>query len=220
MGNRKGAEEFILKYIEKILPGENVNIYRNRFKEMSNKEFEQLMVDVRDGNMILPIIAPNGHGKRLSVDRNYKLAKELDVHFFQRLIIDAHDGVPKHMTKNKYLLLNLPIRRTAQLLTKGVATATDNGKRDLLTGAVTGDSKSTTLTYPEIQVLSGIGLEKSVKELMNVRGGDIGANRALEAMIERYGKVTFNSLAPYKTGVTGIKTLKSFFAAAHIKADI
>ena len=47
MAKRKEAEEFILKYINKLLPdGTNVEMYKERFAQMDDKEFEEFITDI------------------------------------------------------------------------------------------------------------------------------------------------------------------------------
>ena len=42
-GNRKKAEEFILKYIGKIVTGnENINLYKELFSNMSDKDYQTI----------------------------------------------------------------------------------------------------------------------------------------------------------------------------------
>jgi len=224
---RKEVQDFILKYVDKIAPGGyNHGLYVDLFKKMSDKDFKEFMIKLRDKDLTISIIAPVSGKVKLDTKRNFKIGKELGYDFFQPLIIgpkgNKKDGtyIPKFKTNIKYLTYDLPIRRTAQLLMKGVSVGTDNKVIDLTTGQVTGDSKSAKLTKPELELLVGMGLDKSIKELMKVRGGDLGSARAAEASISRTGQVSQDAIEPYGTGVVSTKTLNTMFNAAHLKTTL
>ena len=85
--NRKAAEAFILKILTRILPkGKSVQIYKEKFKNMSDKEFDKYMQDLRDEKTAIVLIVPNFTGKHISLDNNLNIAKEeFNYDFFQRL---------------------------------------------------------------------------------------------------------------------------------------
>ena len=67
-GNRAQAEEFILSNLNKIIPDtQNVQIYKDLFAKMSDKEFGLFMKSLEDGDSRLAIIVPN-----LSKEKLYK----------------------------------------------------------------------------------------------------------------------------------------------------
>ena len=216
--NRKKVEAFILKYIEKLLPKSgNYELYKNLFKEMNNKEFHSFMERLRKGDLILQIIAPNEAKQKLSVVRNMKVAKELGVDFFQQVYdVDKGTGL-EYLTPQKNMVYHLPIRRTRQTLLKGISVAADSKKRNPITNQVTGDSKGGKITFPEIQVLHGLGMKDSLLELMSVRGGNLTQANARRAYIHKYGKVSRKDLDALG-GLTGATaSLDAIFKAAHIK---
>ena len=177
---RKQVEDFILKYIKRIVTGkENVELYELMFKSMSDKEFHKFMEDLRDKKATLSVIIPNGSNIKVDIKNNFKLGKELGYDFFQRIKVEATEDIPAYITPNKYMILKLPIKRAAQLLSKKISIPEDNTKIDTLTGQVTNSSKGSKLTNHELQVLLGLGLKKSLVELMKHRGGALGSNNAL-----------------------------------------
>lgn len=218
--NRQAAEEFILSYIEKISPGgENAQLYKTAFSKMSNAEFDNYMKGIETGENQLSIQAPNKGTAKLNLERNIKLAKDLGHDFFQRLWFhgDKETGTPTYLTPVKYMILQLPIRRQAQLLVKKIAIPDNNKQIDQLTGQVTGNSKSSKISYPELQVLQGMGLKASIVELMKYRGGDIGGFSAMNKVIARDGYVHQETIAPYATGVESTKLLKAYLTCAHLQ---
>ena len=219
MSKRKQTEEFILNHIKKIVTGnENYDLYKNMFKSMSDKEFHQFMVDLRDGKNILSVIIPNGGNININVRNNIKLAKSLGYEFYQHLITKGDRKVPDYKTPNKYLVCKLPIRRAAQLLSKKISVPSSDKKIDMLTGQVTGESRASKLTMPEAQILSGMGMHDTVKELMVTRGGNLTQQRVANNMLYKTGRTSLKELDEYGGEVESTKTLAAYFSAMHIRS--
>jgi len=216
---RKETEKFILKYIQKIDPsGINKKLYEDvLFKNMSNKEFDEFMENIKTNKTFLTLTYPNSGPVKLDVERNLKIAKELGYDFFQHIIVkNSPTGIPDYKTPNKYMVYKLPVKRTVQLLSKKISIPTDNKSINLLSGQVTGKSKSSKLTFPELQILAGLGLKSSIVELMKYRGGDIDGNRALNTMLYKQGMASQEVLKNYATGVVSTKTLRAYLLASHL----
>ncbi len=223
---RDKTQKFILEYINKIAPGDyNQGLYKDLFKRMTDKEFHEFMLKIKNKELTISIIVPVGGKVKIDVKRNMKIAKELGYEFFQHLIIgpkgNKNDGtyIPKYKTPNKFLVYDMTVRRASQLLTKGISVGTDNNVMDMTTGQVTSDSKAAKITKPELELLVGMGLDKSVKELMTVRGGDLGLAKAADASANRFGKISQDVIEPYGTGVVSSKTMNAFYNAAMIKVE-
>ena len=221
MSNRSEVESYILKYIDKIAPGgDNKKLYVDLFKSMSNAEFDTFMGKLRDKKITLSIIVPNESNIKIDTETNFKIGKELGYDFFQHLVVKGQPGMSDYITPQKFLVYKLPIRRAAQLLTKKISIPVDDKSIDLTTGQVTGKSKGTKITYPELQILSGMGMDKSIKELLKYRGGDLGAMNAMNVLLYRDGTVNASELDRYATGVVSTKTLKSYWLASHISSTL
>jgi len=221
MGNRKDAENIILNYIDKMVPGgENKQLYVDMFSKMDNKAFDAFMLALKERKVKLQVIVPNGSSIKVDVNRNIKIAKELGHEFIQQLDVASDGDTPAYRTPVKYLVYKLPVRRASQLLSKKISIPTDSNHIDSLTGQVANTSASSKITYPEIQVLAGSKLNRTLLEFMKYRGGDIGAQNALDNILYKQGTVTQDQLEEYSTGVESTKTLKNFLRAMHIKSTI
>ena len=221
MSNRKKTEAFILDCIEYMLPGGfNKNLYVEKFKEMNDKEFDAFMKRLEDGSEHLVIVAPNLVGTDLSIERNIILAKKLKHNFFERIWIKGMEGMPDHLSPIEYFIVDLPIRRASQVLKKKISIPEHSKTVDKLTGQPTGDSKGAKVSFPELQVLMAMGMEKSSEEFFKYRGGDLGGYRALRTMLSKYGYSQMQALAPYATGPESTKTFKAILTSAHLSTNL
>lgn len=216
---RKAVEELILKYISKIVTGEeNVKLYSDMFSKMSDKQFEEWMLKLKNKETTLSIVVPNGSKTiKCSVENNFKVGKEMGFDFFQKIHFGAEGDSPGYTTPLNYMVLKMPVKRAAQLLMKKISIAKDNKSIDSLTGQVTNDSKGSKITNPEIQVLLGMGLKTSLIELIKIRGGDLGASNAMNQMLMNNGVAHQSDVEQFSTGVESTKTLKMYLNGMHIK---
>lgn len=219
--NRGATEQFIISNIERLTPNSgNSEIYRNIFKVMSDKDFDQFMKDLESGNKFLCVIMPNFDKSKISVENNLKLADNLGHKFFQKLWIEGKGDIPTFQTPIEYMVVDLPVRRASQILIKKISVPKHNKVIDSLTGQPTGESKGAKVSYPELQVCSAMGLDNCMIELMKYRGGDIRGGAALNGMISKYGTANISTLSHYASGVESTATLKTFLTAAHLKNNL
>jgi len=219
---RKHAEEIILKYIDKILPkSANVELYRTYFDSLTDEEFKLYIERLENKEEHLYLIVPNDGKHKISIKNNIKLAKELGYDLFQNLtVISSDPNKPNYTYPTKTLILDLPFRRTVQTISKKISIPEDNETINMLTYQPTGKSKGAKLSYPELQILSATGLDKSLKELLKYRGGDPGAFKAMYALLQKYGKVDENTLDNFSTGVVSTNTLRSFITGMHFRTTL
>lgn len=216
--NRKAAEAYILKFLKDIEPtGYNVKIYEEMLPKMSNKDFDDWMKGMRDGTKQLVIYKPLYKAEGITLQNNLDIAPKYGVEFFEHLNISNDPDMPDHKTPIKYLVVDLPYRRQSQTLFKKISVPPDNKSIDELTFQPTGASKGAKVSYPELQVLVGMGLDKTIEELTQYRGGDKGGFQAYNAMFNKYGSANSETLKNYKTGVESTKALKIYLMSAHIR---
>lgn len=217
--NRKAAEKFIIDSIEEMLPGGgNKEYYESLFASMSDRDFDELMRDFESGKVRPVIYAPNFSKNSLNVKRNLELAEKHGHNFFERIWIHSNnpDEAP-YLSNNPYMVVELPIRRQAQLLTKKISVPENNRSVDQLTGQPSGVSKASKISFPELQVMRSMGLDQSLRELIKFRGGDIGGFNAMNKVISKDGSVSMDAIEPYTTGVESTSALKVFLTAMHLK---
>lgn len=216
-GNRAAAQKFIIEQIHAILPdGKNKKIYEDMFARMSDKQFDDFMKKLEDGSAKLTIVAPNLMESKLSVERNLALGKKLGHEFFERIWMKDSDDSPSYLTPQKYMVVDLPVRRQAQLLVKKISIPEDNKSVDDLTGQPTGKSKGSKISYPETQVLAALGLDDTLTELLKYRGGDIKGFNAMNRQIAETGSTSMKAVEPFSGNVQSTVTLKTYLTGMHI----
>lgn len=222
-GNRKAATAYLLKMIERLVPGgENQAILEKQLSALSDKEFDQLMDDFETGKDRIAVYVPNlSKTAKISVDNNLALAAELGYDFFQQLEVWSNvPGEGSYLTPNKFMVVELPVRRQAQLLYKKLSVPEHSKAIDQYTGQPAGPSRSARISFPELQILRGSGLDMPILELMKIRGGDIKAFDAMNKIISQHGTVSMASLEQYSSGVESTKTLKTFLRAMHLESTL
>lgn len=221
MSNRKAAEAYIINYISKITLNDqaNIKLYKDLFAAMDDAGFDRFINDLESGQRELAVVIPNFGDTRLSVKNNLEIGDELNVKFFTKLWIGANGDEPAYLTPIEYLVVDLPVRRASQLVTKKISLPMHNKQVDMLTHQPTGESKGARVSYPEMENLVASGLDQCVIELMKVRGGDTKAFNAMNAMMSRYGRASLKAIQPFAGGVESTRTLNTYLAGAMIESN-
>ena len=221
MPNRKKAEAFIHQFLKDVDPsGFNNQMMQKVFDEMSDKVFDTYMRGLRDKTMYLVLFKPMFEAKGITTENNFKVAKKYGLDFYERLVFTGNKNEPDHMTATTSLVGFTPYRRQSQKLVKKISVPGNNKTIDQLTYQPTGASKGSKISFPELQVLIGMKLDKTIEELIQIRGGDRGGFAAYNAMIMRYGRANLSALEPHKTGVESTRTLKIYMASMHISTTL
>lgn len=221
-GNRKAAQEYILKMLEKIAPGSsNRKIYEESFAQMTDKQFDEMMARFKNKTDRLALYLPNFGDGGVTIENNLAIADSMGHDFMQHLIIHSSDpDEPSYKTPVKYMVVELPLRRQAQLQVKGTSVPEHNKAMNQMTGQPTGPSKSARITYPETQILRSMGMENTLVELLKMRGGDIKGFEAMNRSIAVQGDVSLDSIMHLSSGVESTKTLKTLLTCMHLKSTL
>lgn len=218
--NRKAAEKVILKVIDSLHPGNpNVAMYQELFdpssqKYINDRQFDDWMTRLRNKEGALVYVDPPGSKFPLTVERNLELGPEYGIEFFQQIWYQDESG-EWFLTPNAYLILPFPVRRQAQLLVEKISIPENNHSIDDFTGQVTGDSKGSRISYPELGLLKAFGQKRTIEEFMHWRGGDVKGYRLLNQQIMKTGSGSMNALAPYAGQVTSTRSLKNILFGLH-----
>lgn len=218
---RKEATDHAIKLLSK-LAGKNsaVTELESMLNALTDKQFDAYMEQLASGEEVLPYIVPNLGDVRLSVEKNLKIAEELKHEFFERLWLTDPATGQTYLTPEKYLVIDLPLKRLQQHLHKKIAIPDDNAHVDELTGQPTGPSKGSAVSFPELQILYSQGLESSIRELFKFRAGDQEAYKALNKEILSGGLPSMDAVDGGDTRVRSTDVLQILLKSAHLDNNL
>lgn len=221
MGNRKAATAELVKWLNEMVPGsQTVKDTEKVLDDLTDAQFDEYMQKLESGEEIVSLAIPNLGKDKLDIGRLLKVGEKLGHQFFEQLwLTDAKTGVT-YLTPEKYLVVDLPLRRQQQMLSKKISIPTDNRHVDELTGQVTNDSKGASLSLPELQILRSQGLDRPILEMIKVRGGDEKANRAITRQIVESGSASIDSVLGGGTRVKSTETLATLLRGMHLSTNL
>lgn len=195
---------------------DSVKNVEERLNALSDKQFDQYMQDLQSGKHVIPYIAPNLGKIRLSAEKNLEIAKKLGHNFFERLWMTDPATGERSLTPIRYLVVDIPIRRLQQHLSKKISIPDTNRGVDELTGQRLSSVDGSKISFPELQVLYSQGLESTISELIKFRGGDEQSYRAFTRDASRGG---FPSLVASDQGThpKSVRTLAKFLRGMHLE---
>ena len=221
MGNRQAVEKLILDYIKKITKDDfNVNLYKKLFKSLDKKGFNDFMLKLKDGDILNVIVPVAIQDSKITIENNSKLSKELGLPFHQYLnIFNKDKDMPDVKSKFKTYVQIMPFRRAKQTVEKGVSVSEDSKHIDILTGQPTGVSASAKISNSETQLLLGMGLDKTAKELL-INRADAERSNLMISGIKKYGTIPSDVIDKYGETTRTTKTLREYLTGMHLKLDL
>lgn len=215
---RIAFEESFLADLKTILPKHQMTeIYHNFFASKSDAAFIEMVKQIDSGDLILPLIIPNFIENDLSTARNLKIGTEWGYEFRQHLTLtDPTDPSVTIVTPEKYLVTLQMVRRQSQTLESKRSIPENVDNIDDLSGQVTGESKGSSLTKPELHVLDYHQLENSIVELIKARGGDAEAWRKMQRSILTTGHVNLEDVVDGDSRTKATEVAEAWLKAAHI----
>jgi hypothetical protein len=200
----------IIAYIEKNLKpldpeGKNILRYKKMLGAMSDKAFDQFMINMRDKEFQFHIIIPN-MGPKSTMDDILKAAEMVNLKLFHRIWFTDEATGKKFLSRAEYPILQLPIRRMQQFLDKKMSVPDSDQSIDGLTGQVTGSDRSASITNPEIQALHSKGLSHTLNEMVTVRGGDIASYGEMRRQMEEGGEANLGAIEVNSVTRTAVVT--------------
>ena len=93
-----------------------------------------------------------------------------------------------------------------QFLDKKLSVAESDTQIDGLTGQITGKDDPASITGPEIRVMHARGLDNTLKEMISVRGGNIGAYGDFKHQLEETGDASLGDIQTDSVSRTAMVT--------------
>lgn len=219
---RKEFKEVLLAGVADILKTDkkvsdhNIGLISNLIDGMSDKELDALVDDIANGKSVLPLVVPNG--STIDYEDLLDTAKKRKVQLHKKII--TTDGTKRTKGRIPRLVMEVPVKKLAQLVDKKRSIADDQHSVNHLTGQVTGASKSMSITNPELSLWSGNGMSDSIREATKYRGGDINSKLVIEKLAESGMEITQETLERYSSGPEVNNTVKQMLLGMHIDAGI
>lgn len=220
---RKEMEELIYGFFDLFDPsGRNTEYYRNKFKSMTDAEFDQyfkLLFEQDDPYLTATMV---DYENPLKIENIEKAAKFLDVPLFEKVVLPYASQDPNNpiITKHECLVGYLNIKRLQQLNFKKIGISTDISERNMITGQVAGHDKNSRNSDQETIALLTVGANVSLKELMSMRADDMVMKAEMNKKISRDGYVAMNELTDKLSNKTTLNSAAVFFIGAGLMTDL
>lgn len=187
---RKKIQDKILSVLSSMdRTGKNTKHYQDKFAKMSDKDFADFMQRIRDREEVLVIYSANTVD-RLSLPDLVDTAKKIGLELFERIRMYDTTNDTYYYTPHKMLVLQWPIRRMAQFVDHKLSVAEGDSRIDMLSGQVVKPDQAASLSEPETRCLYARGLNKTLRELLKFRGGDVVAFAEFKRELEETGTTT------------------------------
>lgn len=196
---RKQLVDTVVEIYDLLDPdGYNGKRFREKMEAMSEKEFASFIKLVKSGAWKASIEMPNLKSS-YDMEKIYKAADKLGVKIFTKVrMFDQSTGV-HYLTNKEYPVLSLPIRRAQQTIDHKMALPDGDTHIDAMTGQVTGPDHAARTTKPEVQILDNRGLKNTMKEFLQVRGGNPDAYAEFKQQLEETGEANIDTAAAGRT---------------------
>lgn len=209
---RKTVTAYLLKHLNMMdSSGTNAKRYETLFKGMSDREFDTFMHELKDGTSELYVLFPN---MKINMDLSafVKTAQAVGVKLMERLrMVDTTTG-ETYLSPYEYLVIRIPIRRLRQFVKSKMSVPAGDTHIDALTGQVTKPDRASGLSYVETQILYARGLENTIKELTQVRGGNVKQYAQFKQSLEETGEASLFDL-DQNTATQSVSAMSVMFNA-------
>lgn len=216
---RQAVETYVLKHLTAIDPsGYNADLYKEMFTAMDDAAFDKWMHSLKDKSNKLYIYTPNLK-VMLNTGDLLAVAKSINLTLFER--IKMWDNISKryYTTPNKYLVLQLPVRRLKQYLMDKISVPENDRVTNPTTGQVVKPDKGSAISQTEAQTMDSKGLHRSISELLTVRGGNGTAYASFKSNLEETGQSTLTEL-DYSGGLRSAQVGKALLESMEIENNL
>lgn len=221
MANRDEVTALGVKLMEQLFPGTgNGALLKRDLDSLSNAQFAQKMQEWGEGKGSPVAVLPNLTSNVVTVDHLKSVADKWKVNMYQRILMADPDTGRSFLSPLKYMILKIGVVRLSQMQETKQSIPEDNMSVDELTGQVTGDSKGSRLSFPELGNMASGGHDCGIVELISTRGGDEAANRQLEYDIETTGVGSLARASAAGEGTTITHNFATFLRVAHIDTTL
>jgi hypothetical protein len=220
---RKKVMNMLCSALDKIDPSKaNSKKYQDFFGNMSDSQFDSWMKDFlkdKKNNFYLEIIE---YDRPLKMENIEAMAKHIGVPLYEKVAIPH-----LNMNKDNPVVTPEPVpvgyaheKLMVQLLSKKNSTSIRAEKRNVLSGQVTGDDKTSRTSDVESYSFLAIGATESLKELLGPRADDMIAKNQMYNSIQKNGYCSLKELDSNNEDKVSLRTLDAYFLMMGIKTNL
>lgn len=217
----KEATKWLLDIVKQLPAGDrNVEIYKEAFAGFKEKDWQNLLEQYQAGNFIFPLFIYNMSEDRIDEKQVMEVGEKIGIQYFQHLTLTDPVTGEQYTTPVKYLVLDLPMRRLIQHILDKMSTAKNDNVVDHVSGQATGDSKSSSISLPELGVLNANDLIYPALEFVKGRGGDEKAYDEIMKQIEETGSFSMDRVSELNSKPKIVESLRFWLLGTGIDNNL
>jgi len=220
---RKAMEEKIYSVFSAMdKTGANTKKYKELFSKMSDKEFEQYMVNMFNDHRLFLTLDMQTYKNEPDMETLEKAGKILGVSLYERVCYPHMSTDPEHpfVTRYEVPVGYIHLKRLQQMKRKKNSTSTNINSRDAKTGQVTGKDKNSRSSDAENYGMIAYGAKEAAKEFLSFRADDMTMKTEAYAQIQKNGFVDMADLTDRLENKKTLNTLNTYLICMGLMSDL
>lgn len=221
--NRAQIEKLVYDVFDALDPtGLNTNKYKKVLSGMNDNEFESFIkgyLSNPEENFCFDLVE---YENNLDFNNVEKAADVLGIPLYEYVYLPhlTRDKNNVVCTQEKCLVGYLNIKRTQQLVQKKNGLTLDDEKRSAITGQVIDDDKNSKTSDAEAQIMVGMEMDETLKELLGPRGDDKYMAQEAMKQIENQGYLVMDDIETSPLNKVALNTINTFLLAMGLKTNL
>lgn len=221
--NRAQIEKLIYDIFDALdSTGMNTTKYKKILSAMSESEFEAFMknyLNDPEEHFCFDLVE---YENNLDFNNVEKAADILGIPLYEyvylpHLTMDKNNVV---CSQEKCLVGYLNIKRTQQMVQKKNGLTLDDEKRSAITGQVIDDDKNSKTSDTEAQIMVGLEMNETLKELLGPRGDDKYMAQEAMKQIENQGYLVMDDIETSPLNKVALNTINTYLLAMGLKTNL
>lgn len=221
--NRAQIEKLIYDIFDALDPtGMNTTKYKKILSAMNESEFEAFMknyLNDPEEHFCFDLVE---YENNLDFNNVEKAADILGIPLYEyvylpHLTMDKNNIV---CSQEKCLVGYLNIKRTQQMVQKKNGLTLDDEKRSAITGQVIDDDKNSKTSDTEAQIMVGLEMNETLKELLGPRGDDKYMAQEAMKQIENQGYLVMDDIETSPLNKVALNTINTYLLAMGLKTNL
>lgn len=194
---------------------------KGRLEAMSKDELVSFFLDIANKRNYVPLIVPNFTDEDIvDFKNNLDVSNQFGVNFFEPIIIEDRASGITYCTNQKYMVVDLPVRRQVQTGESSISVPGTKVTSDDLTNQPVGDANKSRITTPEISGLNARDMRATLHEFLSVRGGNLTAMNNLDRSIIETGHGSLEVVLADGSRAKVTDSLSTILTSMHIKNNL